>query len=335
VSNQVWASGFQGLTLLSATPRVAYNVGAQDLKAIAGSGPADLWTAGARGALARFDGSNWTMFRRGETATIRKVAGSAPDDLWAVLEPTNGGGFFGKQKILRRSAAGWTLMTLDVETPIILDVWVRSKTEAWAVGDGGLVLRWNGTTWSKIPSGTSHKLYAVSGASTGDVVFVGNLGTHLRYDGSSIVAVPGLQASLRDVAHVSPTEYWITSTGSQVVHVTPGKIDPKNAPSSVKAVRECGANNVMFVGNNGSLRRWNGTAFQNVGPQGGYSSVVDVSCRDASDVLVARFSDLRQWNGTSDVEIPTPSPITPTSVRAVGNDVWLAGTDGMILRKAP
>jgi len=54
----------------------------------------------------------------------------------------------------------------------------------WAVGSNGVILRWNGSRWSREESGTSAFLTAVWAASPSEVFAVGGAWTWVHYDGS-------------------------------------------------------------------------------------------------------------------------------------------------------
>ncbi len=63
-------------------------------------------------------------------------------------------------------------------------VWAASATEAWAVGDVGTLLSWNGTQWSAIDTQVRSNLKAIHGSRRDDVYAVGDLGVVLRFDGT-------------------------------------------------------------------------------------------------------------------------------------------------------
>lgn len=63
-----------------------------------------------------------------------------------------------------------------------------SPRDAWAVGEYGTVMRYNGTAWATLPSsevGTSVNLHGIWGRSANDLWIVGDGGTILRWDGRS------------------------------------------------------------------------------------------------------------------------------------------------------
>ncbi len=64
-------------------------------------------------------------------------------------------------------------------------VWGNSSSNVFAVGEGGTILRYNGSRWDNITTtGTSENLYGVWGSSASDVFAVGWQGTIIRYNGS-------------------------------------------------------------------------------------------------------------------------------------------------------
>jgi hypothetical protein len=64
-------------------------------------------------------------------------------------------------------------------------VWGSSGSDVFAVGFGGTIVRYNGSAWATMTSGTTEKLTGVWGSSGSNVFAVGAGGTILRYDGSA------------------------------------------------------------------------------------------------------------------------------------------------------
>lgn len=64
---------------------------------------------------------------------------------------------------------------------LLEDVWVVAKDTAFVVGEGGLVYRFAGRTWSEMDSGTTQLLRAVHGTSATDVFAVGLNGAVVQY----------------------------------------------------------------------------------------------------------------------------------------------------------
>lgn len=224
-------------------------------------GPNDVWAVGhaehapsrpfQRPLAARWNGTSWsavaTPALTGD-ASLRGVDGSSSQNVWAVgaRAATGGGGSVVAAPLTELwNGSSWSVRPSPVPpnaTGASLDgVKTFSATSAWAVGNQTvssapftrtLIQRWNGTSWSVVPSpnpdATFNLLTDVDGAAADDVWAVGNVGrdgygstiagTVLHWNGSawSRVAVPGAagDATLRvpvleDVLAISRDDVWI------------------------------------------------------------------------------------------------------------------------------
>ena len=58
-------------------------------------------------------------------------------------------------------------------TVALREVWASAADDAWAVGDGGTVVRWDGATWTPITLVTDADLYAIWGTGSDEIWAVG------------------------------------------------------------------------------------------------------------------------------------------------------------------
>ena len=149
----------------------------------------DVWAVGANGAILRFDGATWTAVESPTDQDLWGVWGPAPDDVWAVggtarmpstTVPT----------VIHWDGASWSL----VETPALertgvaafFKVWGSGPDDVYVVGDAGVVLRWDGSTWTELFVGAPDDLVAIWGTGPDDIVAVGGRsnGVIARWDGS-------------------------------------------------------------------------------------------------------------------------------------------------------
>jgi hypothetical protein len=65
----------------------------------------------------------------------------------------------------------------------LIGIWGSSTSDVFAVGEGGSILHYNGSTWSTMTSGTTNDLQDVWANSTSNVFAVGVFGTILHYSG--------------------------------------------------------------------------------------------------------------------------------------------------------
>jgi hypothetical protein len=88
-------------------------------------------------------------------------------------------------------AAGWHLLDRPADAPAGDVHAIRAWGEdAVAVGEGGLVLSWDGSGWRRLPAPTEATLYAVAGTSADAFWAVGETGTALRREGGTWSAHP-------------------------------------------------------------------------------------------------------------------------------------------------
>ncbi|MBE3116265.1 hypothetical protein IMZ68_03595 [Candidatus Bathyarchaeota archaeon] len=147
------------------------------------------------------------------------------------------------------------------------------NSDAWAVGDSGTIIRWNGTRWSTVNSSTSTNLYSIVMVNSTSGWAVGggaNNGIILRYNGtwsvwnmtnqlnSTLYAVTadGTGATGWTVGANGATVYWNGNQWTIQANTT------KNALRSVAMIR--GANDAWVVGDNGTILHYNGSSWSNM-----------------------------------------------------------------------
>lgn len=205
-------------------------------------------------------------------AGFRALWGAAANNLFAA----------GHTGLLRHQGTGWTFVDA-LRWRSLHDVFGLSATNVWAVGDEGLIARFDGTAWSAQRfDGTGvapHPLSAwtapaqrvslrgVWGASPASVLAVGEGGTALRFNGTTwSVAATGTTATLTDVWGSGTTAFAPTSDG-RVVRITSTTAAPMaglQAPGALHAVWGSSASNVYVVGDGGALYRYNGTSWTRI-----------------------------------------------------------------------
>ncbi|MDF2696356.1 MAG: Type fimbrial biosis protein PilY1 [Labilithrix sp.] len=87
-------------------------------------------------------------------------------------------------EMLPCSAVSWCLAPSPLDPAHALTaIWGSSKDDVWAVGAGGTILHYDGTTWVRTPTGKLETLYNVWGSGPGDVWAVAHTGLVLHSDG--------------------------------------------------------------------------------------------------------------------------------------------------------
>lgn len=117
------------------------------------SGPFTVWASGLGGVVA-WDGHRWLPEEippLPEVGTLAAISGTSAEDIWVAGADVGLGivVFF-----LHRTAAGWQW----VESPgdqMPRDVFAAAPDDAWAVGFHGLVLHWDGGSWTTVDVGST------------------------------------------------------------------------------------------------------------------------------------------------------------------------------------
>ncbi|WP_420126241.1 WD40/YVTN/BNR-like repeat-containing protein [Longimicrobium sp.] len=240
----------------------------QGNRGIWGTSASNVYAANYTGLL-RWNGTAWAYVPELQWRTLHDVWGSSASDVWAVGE---------KGEMVRWNGTAWTLHRYDgtsvtqqplgnFDTPAqsyaLRGVWGSSATNVFAVGDGGVVLRYDGTTWTRMTTGTTAQLNRVWGSSATNVYAVTSTGRLLRYNGTAWSFVAGVQA---------PGALWSVwgSSASNVYAVGDGGIVFRYNGTSWSRVRlprrdvlygvwGSGASNVYVGGGAGVLYRFDGT----------------------------------------------------------------------------
>jgi hypothetical protein len=317
---------FNGVDAQSAS--AAWAVGSADT----GSSPA------TRPLVARWNGTSWSQESTpalGSAATLNAVDGNATDHVWAV-------GAVGAGTLTQRwNGSQWNVVPSPVPAgatdATLRGVKAFGANDAWAVGDATmsagnfprrtLLTRWNGTSWSIVPSPSpdpnQNLLTAVDGVAPNDVWVVGNLGHDgyggdtvagmmLHWDGSAWtrVPVPGADATfsiikLRDVVALASDNVWVVGEAfnRQMLRTVPyvlrwngtgwHHITIPNAPEGgLRGVAALSPNNIYAVGHqNGSrtlIARWNGNTWsQESAPSPGVHSSLNDAFATSTGVVGA------------------------------------------------
>ena len=135
---------------------------ASPLWAVYGTSANDVYATGENGVVLRFNGFNWSPVNASTSGTLAGVWGSSATNLMAVGSTVSGATGIA----FRNTGSGWTSMTMPTSA-LLTSIWGPSANDVYATGDAGLIVRWNGNSWSTMSSGTIDQLWSVSGAPTG------------------------------------------------------------------------------------------------------------------------------------------------------------------------
>jgi hypothetical protein len=117
---------------LNWTNYVVSATGSFDLLAVWGASLNDIWTVGTAGAIARFNGANWSQITSGTTESLNAIWGGAPNDIWIV--GNNG------------TALHWDGVSLQNRpanrAEHLYGIWGDTSGKYWAVSTAGNILEY-------------------------------------------------------------------------------------------------------------------------------------------------------------------------------------------------
>ena len=165
------------------------------------------YLVGDRGLITRFFDPSGAFPTTGTDESTRLTDGHLHDVIGFGLEDAFAVGARGY--VFRRTAVGrWELLR-NVTGATLRRVWGSSVNDVFVVGDFGTILHVNGTTATRMTSGTTNTLRAVWGTGPSDVYAAGDFGTLLHYDGVRWSPVSaGTSGDLFGVWGTGPTEIY-------------------------------------------------------------------------------------------------------------------------------
>lgn len=143
-----------------------------------GTSESNVYVAGGNG-VHHYDGSTWSQ----------PFVDPSIDYCLGIWAAPNGEVFVTanspRDSILHFDGTDWKFEYLGAWMPILEDIWGSAPDDVFAVGDGGTIIYYDGTSWTPMTSGTNNQLFGVWGSSSADVYAVGEMGTILHYDGAA------------------------------------------------------------------------------------------------------------------------------------------------------
>jgi hypothetical protein len=206
----------------------------------------------------------------------------------------------------------------------LLSIWGTDSSNVWTVGSddgaGPVVLHYDGSSWSRIDTGTTGDLWWVWGDGEGTVWFSGANGRVVKHDVATGVseerAIAEPQITLFGFWGASESDLWAVggdinlTVGGVVLHSTDGGEKfasagdvPMFDVSQRMAFKVWGrsSSEVFVVGTNALIMQWDGTTLNNVDPSPLYHSTpLTTVAGGANEVLavggygnaaVARYAD--------------------------------------------
>jgi hypothetical protein len=170
------------------------------------------------GRIFRWDGGTQVQTLTSGLESLYNIHGLSRDQLFAAGGPDD------SPRIYRFNPSNGQWVDENVQGTTtgaarLEDVRVVNSKLAFAVGWNGTVLRWNGTTWTKLafPNSTE-RLSAVHAFGANSVYAASRAGRVFRYNGTQWSEEVDGGAILYDIAGQSPEDIWIVGNEGRVLH---------------------------------------------------------------------------------------------------------------------
>lgn len=189
------------------------------------------------------------------------------------------------------------------------DAWGVSDDNVWAVGQGGTILKWDGTTFVRQESPTTRELTSIWGLDANNIWAVGGPGwstgrsTLLKWDGKSwtLQTDSALGTFLLGIFGLDANNIWAVGDIDRIVKWdglawTPQKLGSSN---SFNAVWASDPSNVWVVGYDGEIRKWDGKVWTRQ-PIDTHDKLVRVWGTDVNNVwTLGGLGTVGRWDGTA------------------------------------
>jgi hypothetical protein len=222
----------------------------------------------------------------------------------------------------------WVPLSSPVTTPLWA-VWGSSNTDVLAVGQGGVILEYNGSDWAEMNSGTSATLFGVWRSHSGDGFAVGEAGTILSYDGSEwIEAHSGITVTLRGVWGSDGSNVFAVGFEGTILKFDGSEWSPMHSGTSevLHAVWGSGPDDVFAVGNSGTILHYDGSEWNSMSG-GGLNTLTALGGTSGSDVYATSdiwWDQLLHYDGDEWSPVWTPGAET-------WRGVWVGASSGVFI----
>ena len=339
--------------------------------------PDDLFAVGGTGTIERWNGTSWSAMSSGTSGDLNAVWGSGPDDVFAVgnglidhwdgtawtpeslpgtaLDAVWAGGwgaFAVGSTIERRDPSRWGTLPFEGKPPVLHGVWSGAPDDLFAVGDGGTLAHWDGTSWTTTVLDPTVTMRAVWGNGPSDVLAVGDATssgapTLAHWDGTSwspLATSPPVIPStdLNGVWSSSATNVYVVGQAidrSALFHWDGAEwsdLDSAAFPTTegppLAGIWGDGPGNVIVYGSRGPVAYWDGTTWSG-GPTGFTTTITSAWSSGSTLVAVTEGGAVWEapspsflWGGDApyDATYVTMSPLRAVRGSGLG-DVFAAG----------
>ncbi len=212
---------------------------------------ADVWAVGADATLLAYDGVEWSPIEVPTSDDLTGIFARTPNDIWIT----------GAQSIVHWDGNRFTVTeTTPFGLDGVTDVWAVAPDKAWAVGDDGILLYWDGTAWwdELFPSTFNQ---AIWGWSPDDLYVLSSYGLY-HWDGGDWVSVDtGAGGGEGDIWGTGPSDVWVATGDAALAHFDGEAwtvVDNEEFVGGISGLWGDAADDVWGVGPSGTIAHFDG-----------------------------------------------------------------------------
>lgn len=307
-SGEVFLAGANGhVAAFSGTTWTESTSGSATFNAMWGSSATDVYAAGTGATILHYDGSMWTTVANPGTGSFTAIWG--------------GGGhvFAAGTSIVHANGGAFATTTTPIATTV-RGLWGSAGDDVFAVGDAGVILHWDGVSWTQMIASTT-ALHAVAGSGAAEVVAVGDGGVISRFTGAGWATPnpPGATMALKDIWAAAPNE--VIAVGNDGAYHLRDTAWTHEITTPLFAVAGRTSSDALVAATN-TGQHWNGATW--TAANGPIGSVADIWATPATYIAVSDYPstfDGSAWTA----EMTTQVPSTKGLWVAPSGRVWFAG----------
>ena len=230
--------------------------GTGDFASVWANSPEQAWAVRTDGQLYRWEGELWRRDTSTPLMSMASVSGSSASDVWLAgrMNKTY------EAVLVHFDGTEWREF-LFPKSEHLRDVWALNARDAWAVGDGGLVRRWNGYSWGEALT-LRGQLTCVHGSSADNVWVAGSSGVLFQWDGRRWVDRSINDPGLQDIWVFGPNDVWIVGARRTLWHWDGQQVQRvAGITAPLNALYGRAPDDLWAVGGAGSVLHWDGAAW--------------------------------------------------------------------------
>ena len=204
-----------------------------------------------------------------------------------------------------------------------------SETDGWAVGNGGVILHWNGIEWYRVNSPTNWKLRSVEMINSTEGWAVGNQGVILRWDGIQWTQVnTPTRDNFNDLIMITSSNGWAVGDSGAILHWDGNEWSVMEGPAGCELVNfysidAIDSSSIWIGSNGGNVYQWDGIGWNEYSVE---YTIWDLLTISSTNIWAGGPNIILHWNGIEWVIVYEIINDGISSISMITeNDIWFSG----------